>query len=291
MNKFAANVLLLVLLPFSFSLAQDKSKSDKDFFLYSIGNSHTWDFRPSADFLEIAKALHIEIKNGWHINCGQNLNTIWNNPDQTCVELTGYGAYREAIENHKWDAITIQTFTGGTGKAEKKAVEESLGFISSSINKDCDVFIYCTWPKNTAVQLGDFDYAEVWLGDFQENDTLEILSDKYFSYLENSLENNSDMVKFIPLGKVLYHFDQKARSGEVPGFSGSGELYRDAWHLNNVGRYIAGLTVFSQILRIDPVGIPDFESYYTSDKWPSDRELTSKQKELIRRIISEVLDF
>jgi hypothetical protein len=291
MNKLASSVLILVLIPFSFSRAQDHPKSGKEFFLYSVGNSHTWDFRPSADFLEIAKALDIEIRNGWHINCGQNLESIWNNPGQTCVEPAEYGVYREAIENHRWDAITLQTYKGGTGKGEKQAVDEFLGLISSSINKDCNVFIYCTWPKNTAEHLGDFNYSEAWLSDFQENDTLEVLSEKYFSYLENSIGNYSDRIKFIPVGRVLYHFDQKAKTGEIPGFSGSGELYRDVAHMNNVGRYIAGLTVFSQIFRIDPVGIPDFMSYPTSDKWPSDRELTSKQKEVIRKIISEVLNF
>ncbi len=291
MKKFAYAVLLLVLLPLSHSRAQDKSIPAKDFFLYSIGNSHTWDFRPSADFLEIARSLNIEIKNGWHISCGQNLETIWNKPGQTCVDLTGYGAYQEAIEKHKWDAISIQTFLGGTGKAEKKAAENFLDLIASSINKDYNVYIYCTWPKNTAEQLGDFNYAEAWLSNFRKNDTLKILSEKYFRYLEKSIGNNSDRIDFIPAGKVLYHFDQRAKSGEIPGFSGSGELYRDAWHLNNVGRYIAGLSVFSQIFRIDPAGIPDFESYHISDQWPSDRELTSKQKEVIRDIISEVLNF
>ncbi len=291
MNQFATALLILLLLPLSTSRAQDKDKSSKEFFLYSIGNSHTWDFRPSTDFLEIGKALSIEIKNGWHINCGQNLKTIWNNPGQTCVDLTGYGAYQEAIQNHKWDAISIQTFVGGTGKAEKEAVDDFLRFISSSKNKGCSVFIYCTWPRNTAAQLGDFDYSKDWLGDFHENDTLRILSGKYFTYLENSIERSADNVKFIPLGKVLFHFDQTAKSGGIPGFSGSGELYRDAWHMNNVGRYIAGLTVFSQICRINPVDIPDFESYDISDQWPSDRELTPAQKEVIRKIISEVLSF
>jgi hypothetical protein len=291
MKKLASSVLILVLIPFSFLRAQERNESSKDFFLYSVGNSHTWDFRPSADFLEIAKALDIEIKNGWHINCGQNLETIWNNPAQTCVELTEYGVYRDAIENHRWNAITLQTYKGGTGKAETNAVDEFLDFIASSMNKDCDVFIYCTWPKNTAEKLGDFNYSEAWLSDFQENDTLKTLSEKYFSYLEEAIGNYSDRIKVIPVGRVLYDFDQKAKSGELPGFSGSGELYRDAAHMNNVGRYIAGLTVFSQIFRIDPVVIPDFISYQTADKWPSDRELTSKQKEVIRKIISEVLNF
>jgi hypothetical protein len=291
MNKPAGSLLILLLLPLSVSRAQETGESAKDFFLYSVGNSHTWDFRPSADFLEIARSLNIEIKNGWHISCGQNLESIWNNPGQTCVDVTEYGVYREAIENHRWNAITLQTYKGGTGKGEKQAVDEFLGFIASSINKDCYVFIYCTWPQNTAEQLGDFNYAEAWLGDFRENDTLNLLTDKYFSYLENSIGNYSAWIKFIPVGRVLYHFDQKAKSGEFPGFSGSGELYRDAAHMNNVGRYIAGLTVFSQIFRIDPVGIPDFISYPPSDKWTSDRELTSKQKEVIRKIISEALNF
>lgn len=133
MNKFASALLLMLLLPFSDTGAGDKDKSNHDFFLYSIGNSHTWDFRPAADFLEIGKAMEINIKNGWHINCGQNLETIWDNPGQ----------------------------------------------------------------------LADFDYSKEWLSDFQPDDTLEILSGQYFAYLEKSLGNYSDRLKFIPLGKVL----------------------------------------------------------------------------------------
>ncbi len=252
MNKLASSLLILVLIPLSFSRAQETRESAKNFFLYSVGNSHTWDFRPSADFQEIARALDTEIKNGWHINCGQNLEAIWNNPEQTCVEPTEYGVYRDAIEIQRWDAITLQTYKGGTGKGERQAVEEFLGFIAGSINKGCNVFIYCTWPKNTEEPLGDFNYSEAWLSDFRENDTLKVLSEEYFSYLESSIGNYSDRIKFIPVGRVLYHFDRKAKSGEFPGFTGAGELYRDASHMNNVGRYIAGLTVFSQIFRIDP---------------------------------------
>jgi len=290
MNKYTAGLLMLGLISFSVSRAQEHNPSGGDFFLYSIGNSHTWDFRPSSDFLQIAESLNVEIKNGWHINCGQNLETIWKFPGQTCVELAQFGVYQEAIEKYIWDAITIQTFIGGTGKAEKAAVEALLNFIGNSINKDCNIYIYCSWPKNSAEQLADFNYAEAWQSEFRENDTLKILSEKYFKYLENSIEKNWDGIRFIPVGKVLYHFDQKAKSGEFPGFSGSGELYRDAWHLNNVGRYIAGITVLSQIFRIDPVTVPDFKSYAVSDRWPSDRVLSSKQKEAIRKIISETLN-
>lgn len=289
-NRFLRILLIGAVVPFLPSRSQD-IQPYRDFYLYSIGNSHTWDFRPSADFLEIGKALHIEIINGWHINCGQNLKTIWDKPGQTCVEPSEFGVYQEAIEDQKWDAITIQTFVGGRGIEEKEAIDAFLDLISRSINKDCDVFIYGTWPKNTAAQLGDFDYAEAWRSDFQKDDTLKVLSAHYFEYLENAIKSLGERVGFIPLGRVLYHFDQQARSGAIPGFSGAGDLYRDAWHLNNAGRYRAGLTVFSQIFRIDPNDIPEVDAYHTSDQWPSDHELTSAQKKLIKKMISEVLNF
>ena len=61
-------------------------------------------------------------------------------------------------------------------------------------------------------------------------------------------------------------------------------------HMNNVGRYIAGLSMFSCILGIDPREVPDFQAYPPSENWPSDRVLTDKQKRVIRQVISEVID-
>jgi hypothetical protein len=89
---------------------------------------------------------------------------------------------------------------------------------------------------------------------------------------------------------VIYHFDQKAKAGEIPGFSGAAQLYRDRYHMNNVGRYIAGLSMFSCILGIDPRDVSDFEAYPPNENWPSDRVLTGIQKKLIRQVIAEVLE-
>ena len=186
MKNLTIKTVLIFLISLSgyYSEAQNKpsleskklSETEKTFSLYSIGNSHTWDFRPGYDFLEIAKSLNINIKNGWHINCGQNLDKIWNNPEQTCVDLTEFGAYKNALKNYKFDAITIQTYIGGTAKAEMEAIEKFLNFIANSINKNSDIYIYCTWPKDTAKQLANFNYSEAWLSDFDENDTLKIIS-------------------------------------------------------------------------------------------------------------------
>ena len=291
MTKVLIFFLAGIFLPVAIGGTQDFRQPDRDFFLYSIGNSHTWDFRPAADFHEIAKAMEIDIKNGWHINCGQNLKAILDNPGKTCVEVSEFGLYSRAMVDQRWDAITLQTFVGGTAKHEAEAIEAMLDLISESINRDCPLFIYCTWPRNTASKLEEFNYGDAWLSDIREVDTLKVLSEKYFKYLEDRFEPDAGRVRFIPLGRVLFHFDQKARSGAVPGFSGAGELYRDAWHMNNVGRYIAGLTVFCSILRIDPTSVPVIDAYHLSDQWPGDRELTEEQEKMIREILSEVLKF
>jgi len=52
---------------------------------------------------------------------------------------------------------------------------------------------------------------------------------------------------------------------------------------------MAGLTMFSSIMGIDPNDVPDFDAYPVDESWPSDRALTDEQKRLIRELIAEVL--
>jgi len=256
--------------------------------IYNIGNSHTWDHRPATGFREIARAMDLEISNGWHINCGQNLHTIWYNPEQACVELTPFGNFKQAISDYHWDAITIQPFVNGLGKDEAESIRKLYEFIRSTGNSETDVFVYCTWPKNTGEELSDFDYTEAWLAEYSEQDTLRNLSEGFFAFLEESVKEYAGDVSFVRVGRVMYHFDQKAKSGLIPGFSGAGELYRDRWHLNNVGRYMAGLSMFSAILGMDPDQVSDFDAYPPSEDWPGDRELTAELKKAIREVLTEV---
>ena len=172
---------------------------------------------------------------------------------------------------------------------EAESIQRFHEFIRSTDNTETDLFIYCTWPKNTGEGLADFDYSEAWLSEYFREDTLRSVSEGFFDYLEKSVNACCEDINFVNVGRVMYQFDQKAKSGRIPGFSGAGALYRDRLHLNNVGRYIAGLTMFSSIFGIDPRGIPDFDAYPTSEDWPSDRELTGELKQAIQELIAEVL--
>jgi hypothetical protein len=258
--------------------------------IYNIGNSHTWDHRPSTGFLDIARSMDVEINNGWHINCGKNIHDIWNNPEQTCVELTSYGYFKDAIGRHEWDAITIQPFVNGLGKNEAEAIKKLYTLIRSTKGAETQVFVYCSWPKNTAEELAVFDYSKAWQSAYNEADTLRSVSEDFFTYLEKSVKEFAEDIEFVPVGRVIYQFDRKAKAGEIPGFSGAGQLYRDRYHMNNVGRYLAGLTMFSCVLGVDPRDVPDFEAYPPSENWPSDRVLGDEQKTLIRQVIAEVLE-
>lgn len=298
MNYMIIKVVFILLLCCKFTEVSEKSQISEiptsisdSFKLYCIGNSHTWDFSPSSEFLKIGESIDKKINSGWHINCGKNLSSIWNNPKQACVEFTKFGNFENAICDYQWDAITIQPFINGIGKIEEETIKKFYDFISGTKNKSSALFVYCTWPHNTAEKLSNFNYSEVWQSEYNKQDTLQNLSEKFFVSLEKSVNKYSTKVQYIRVGKVLYLFDQKAKEGQIPGFSGAGDLYRDAWHLNNIGRYIAGLTVFTTIFGIDPNDIPDFKAYPSSESWPSDRVLTSEQKKIVHSIISEVYAF
>ncbi|HAZ3773139.1 TPA: hypothetical protein J1308_001778, partial [Escherichia coli] len=64
--------------------------SVRPFRLYSIGNSHTWDLKPDGDLVTMAKVNNINIENGWHIYCGNNIDNIIKNPEKTCVPPKDY---------------------------------------------------------------------------------------------------------------------------------------------------------------------------------------------------------
>lgn len=51
----------------------------------------------------------------------------------------------------------------------------------------------------------------------------------------------------MPISHVFAELDRSFRSGDYSGFNCAGELYRDDVHLNNVGKYVAGLTVFAAV--------------------------------------------
>ncbi|MCE5347259.1 MAG: hypothetical protein LLG13_13365 [Bacteroidales bacterium] len=264
----------------------------KDYLMYSIGNSHTADFEPFSGFRRIAIAEGDSINNGWHINCGSPLYSTWLNPERTCVEPNYFGRFLHALSSQPWDIITIQPFVGPKGYQEKTAARDFIDYALSYRNTDSvSFFLYCTWPMNTSDTLTEFDYAQAWLEPYtNENDSV-VNSREFYNYLVDSVRIKFPTAKigYIPVGEVFYLFNESAQKGLIPGFTSASELYRDRWHLNNVGRYIASLTVYCIAIKKDPLIIKDFSGFAPSSSWPSDRNISSEQKVIFRSIISQVI--
>ncbi len=68
--------------------------------IFTIGNSLTWDTLPKN------YATH------WHIDCNQNLQSIYDNPDRTCVSSSI--TLSQGLTQNTYDFVTVQPFFGTT---------------------------------------------------------------------------------------------------------------------------------------------------------------------------------
>lgn len=254
--------------------------------IYSIGNSHTWDFAPSSDFRDLAAAQGIEIENDWHIYCGHNIADILANPETICVP-SRFGHFMSALNSQQWDIITLQPFTGGTGQSEANAIKQMIELIEASSTKLPQIYIYYTWPWNGERTLSSFDYAQAWQATFNPEGRLNSLNANFIFYLKTELENDGYPISgYIPVGKVLEDFHHAAKAGQITGFSGAGELYRDDLHMNNVGRFVAGTSVFATLFGAERL-FPLRHNGYTESYLPAmDRILTTDQKNQIVGLVT-----
>lgn len=231
--------------------------SVRPFRLYSIGNSHTWDLKPDGDLVTMAKVNNVNIENDWHIYCGHNIDNIIKNPEKTCVPPKAY-KYKQAINSVAYDAITIEPFFGSTGKSEVDAIESLIKEIRRSKSKNAKIYIYYTWPQNDSKPLDEMNYNKIWnqptpptSKQFNNNST-------FIEHMKNRFKSDGYNVDgFIPIGDYLSEFDSSARNGDIPGFTGAGNLYRDYLHMNNVGKLIISKKYLESIFNIDNIEYAD----------------------------------
>lgn len=90
----------------------------------------------------------------------------------------------------------------------------------------------------------------------------------YFKTLTRILRNVNPKIRrpvlMIPVGHVMFALDKMMQAGEVPGYKGIYEVYKDAIHLTDAGSYIVGCTFYATIFKKDPMGFPG-EPYKVSD--------------------------
>ena len=229
--------------------------------VYSIGNSLTENGVPGFGGVALMNGGAPEI--GYQIAWGAPLNHIRANPDDISLDLPtipALGGFAQALPSRAWSAVTIEPYTGyafGTHDNLASDMANISYFIdltrSSGLADNTKFYIYEAWPSQTAV---NGDYSGFWNQPvFGSQDQPMVFARQYFDRLYNGLSaryGGTASLAVIPIGDVMNRLDIDIAAGLFPGLHDISALYQDDFHINNVGRYMAAITVYATLTGINP---------------------------------------
>lgn len=223
---------------------------------YHIGNSLTWDGRPSDGLPDLADGIAgVDWETGYHIRSSQPLSYIWDHPDDYTVAGDPTGPFATALPGSAWDRVVLQSHSGSTLLAEQQAVLNMIDLTRTNpANADTVFYLYQGW---TNLPHGG-SYSAAWLKDVaDEDDAASGKRQAYYIHLLDRVRSRTDAeVYLVPVGDVLLALDRKMRDGEVEGYTNIREWYRGNQHLSfSLGRYAASVTTFATMYGESPVGL------------------------------------
>lgn len=230
---------------------------------YHIGNSLTWDSRPDVGLPTLATDAGLSLTTGWHIRCNGSLDHIASHPTDVCVIPNGFGNYTESLANNAWDAVTLQPFSSlGTPSSPRTEYEAFKTLVQlarqNPSNADTTFYLYTGWMSATSAGT---DFYSAWYDASPVDPDADLIRNASgFDWIYNELTNDPDLagadIQMIPVGDVLAELDRRMTLGEIPGFAGMEQLYRDDLHMNNLGWFAASNTVLSTLFKFNPTGTP-----------------------------------
>lgn len=255
--------------------------------VYHIGNSHTRDAMPHGGLRSLAADAGFTLDNGWHVRWAKSLDYIYKNPEEytpiTIPDSNPYGTWPDALSNNKWDAITFQSYLKSTGAEELEAITSMLEHLDQQ--QPVRIMLYIDWPPS------DSDYSSQWEAGYGSSDQDMNLSYRYYVWLYSQLRKagyERASVEYIPIGGVLYEIDQRIKAGVLSELASINDCYKDAAHLNNVGRYVAGLTLISVLYDFDVRELNAPPTEYNSN-YGNYVPLTSSLADQLKSIVWDVV--
>jgi hypothetical protein len=207
-------------------------------------------------------------------------------PDDVCVDSNEFGTWATALSDYRWDAVTIQSHTGSTGSDELEAIQAILNAIPSQ--RSTRLLLYINWPS-----ISGREFRDAWNADYSSADQDVIQSYQYFVWLHKAMLDTNlgkHSVEYLPIGAVLAELDRRFRAGDYPPFTKVDGFYRDITHLNNAGRYVAGLTILAALFDYDvrKLGIPP-DRYMSSigNFIEIDSELADYLQEIVWEVVQK----
>ena len=184
--------------------------------IYTIGNSLTWDTRPS----------NLDGNVGYHIGCSKNLQEIYDNPSTSyCIDPTSVGAWDVALSNNQFDYVTVQPHYGTT-------LEQDLAIINEwmQMQPSAAFVIHTGWTDQ-----------ENFEGTYHNTDSNNVLlkSADYYTNLMDRLAQDNPNREIISTQAidVLDSIFHDIQNGNSP-FDSFDRLFRDVIHMNDTGSYL-----------------------------------------------------
>jgi len=255
---------------------------------YHVGNSLTWDAIGGLRLTSLAEAASSPIHHHYHIRCGRPLAYIFANPTDVCVPATLHGEWVLAFPTQSYDSVTFQPFSGASVIDEWTAFNElSQELRSNPNNRFTRVYLYQAFPPQASATA----YMDAWTRDFPGPDAEFEYSRAVFDWMYQRWDSATIQRPYlIPLGEVLLKVDLMARAGAIPEISSAADLYRDALHLNNVGRYVASMTFLTVLSRLDPRELPVTNAFRPNPTvWPSDVAITQDMATALQEAVWSVV--
>ena len=220
------------------------AKTDETLKILSIGNSFSDDTMQYV--YQIARSAGVEkikLGNLYIGGCSLDLHASNARNDKSAYDYrTNYDGAWHNTPNHKmsdallsenWDYVILQQQSGSSGKAETYSQLEYMIEYVRALAPEAEILFNMTWAYQQDSTHADFPKYE--------NDQTTMYN-AIVSAVQSKVYTNTDIVDVIPNGTAI----QNARSSYV-----GDRLTRDGFHLSlDLGRYIAGLTLFYKITGI-----------------------------------------
>lgn len=232
--------------------------------MYVVGNSLSWDAINGNVLGDLFRKGGAPIDIDYHIRCGSSLTNTVNNPDDACV-LSDDGPWDVALPSNEYDLLVLQPYEDGSTTESEIDAMKTLASLTNA-----RIAIYEAYPDYEAA-------ADIKLFYESPDQTAFRQTLAEFTQIENAFPE----AIVIPAMEVLVTLDSLARAGQIPGISTAQDFYRDARHLNGIGKYILGLTFFSSISGLDP-------SLTGLELDPTYEGISEQQALIIQNVVSDV---
>jgi hypothetical protein len=263
---------------------------------YHVGNSLTWDSRPDFGLPRLASDAGLTLTTGWHIRCNGSLNHIVDNPTEVCVSPSAFGYYTESFANYAWDAVTLQPYssenTPSTPRMEAAGFKSMIQLVRQNPdNADTTFYLYTGWMSQT--DMGG-DFYSAWYDSTPVDPDADLIRNAAaFDWIYDRLVDDQELagidIQVIPVGNVLAELDRRMTLGEIPGFTGVEQLYRDDLHMNNLGWFVASNTVMSALFKLNPTGTPTNPAFILAPGQTESIEITAELGAMIQDAVWDVV--